>query len=181
MLGALFILYFGVLRPLVSREGSDTFRLLLLPCLGLTILSLDKVFSTLRQVLPLPLFTGERWVSRIFSLAFVFILISAAVYFQRWLENRHLSLAGVGAMLGLVFLGVYDLQRNMVLWSVLNIAKYYDVENFFPGSYFPVNQFGDTMYLTLLLVGLFISLISAVGLLFLAWRERRMSSKGNNL
>jgi hypothetical protein len=176
MLGALFILFFGVLRPLVSREGSDTFRLLLLPCLGMTILSLDKVFSTLRQAFPLPLFTGERWASRIFSLAFVFILISAAVHFQRWLDSQHLSLVGIGAMLGLVFLGAYDLQRNLFLWSVLNIAKYYDEENFIPGSYYPANQLGDTKYLTLLWVGLFISLISAVGLLFLAWRERRMAS-----
>jgi hypothetical protein len=41
MLGALFILYFGVIRPLLNRDDSDNFRLLLLPCLGLTILSLD--------------------------------------------------------------------------------------------------------------------------------------------
>jgi hypothetical protein len=177
MLGALFILYFGILKPLVSQEGSKNFRLLLLPCLGLTILSLDKVFGTLRQVIPLPLFTGERWASRIFSLAFVFILISAAVHFQRWLESQHLSLVGVGLMLGLVFLGAFDLQRNLALWSVLNIANYYDVQNFNPKSYYPANQFGDTSYLTLLLVGLIISLISAVGLLFLAWRERRIPSR----
>jgi hypothetical protein len=177
ILGALFILYFGILKPVVSQEGSENFRLLLLPCLGLTILSLDKVFGTLRQVIPLPLFTGERWASRIFSLAFVFILISAAVHFQRWLESQHLSLVSVGIMLGLVLLGAYDLQRNLALWSVLNIAKYYDVENFNPKSYYPANQLGDTKYLTLLLVGLIISLISAVGLLFLAWRERRISSR----
>jgi len=177
ILGALFILYFGVVRPMLSRDGSDIFRLLLLPCLGLTILSMDKVYSILREVLPLPLFTGERVPARIFSLAFVFILIGAAVHFQRWLDGKHLSLAGVGAMLGLVVLGANDLQRNLFMWSVLNIANYYPAEYFFPVRYYPANQFGDTQYLIFLSVGLIISLVSALGLLYLAWREWRMASR----
>ena len=177
ILGALFILYFGVVRPMLSRDGSDIFRLLLLAGLGLTILSMDKVYSILREVLPLPLFTGERVPARIFSLAFVFILIGAAVHFQRWLDGKHLSLAGVGAMLGLVVLGANDLQRNLFMWSVLNVANYYPAEYFFPVRYYPANQFGDTQYLIFLSVGLIISLVSALGLLYLAWREWRMASR----
>jgi hypothetical protein len=177
ILGALFILYFGAVRPLLSRDGSDVFRPLLLPCLGLTILSMDKVYSTLRQVFPLPLFTGERVAARIFSLAFVFLLIGAAVHFQRWLDGKHLSLGSVVGMLGLVVLGANDLQRNLFMWSVLNVAKYYPVEYFLPGLYYPANQLGDTKYLTLLSVGLIISLVSAIGLLFLAWREWHMASR----
>jgi hypothetical protein len=178
ILGALFVLYFGIIRPLLSRDSSENFRLLLIPCLGLIILSMDKVYSILREVFPLPLFAGERVASRIFSLAFIFILISAAVHFQRWLDIDRPSLARLGAMLALVILGVNDLQRNLYMWSVLNAAKYYPREYFNPALYYPVNQLGDTKYLILLSVGLLISLLSAVGLLFLAWRERRFALQG---
>jgi hypothetical protein len=178
ILGALFILYFGMIRPWLSRDISDIFRPLLLPCLGLIILSMDKVYSILREVFPLPLFTGERVASRIISLAFVFILISAVVHFQRWMDSDRRSLVGVGAMLALVILGVNDLQRNLYIWSVLNAAKYYPVDYFNPALYYPANQLGDTKYLTLLSTGLLVSLLSAVGLLFLAWRERHVASKG---
>jgi hypothetical protein len=135
------------------------------------------VYSILREVLPLPLFTGERVASRIFSLAFVFILIGATVHFQSWLDRNHPSLVGVGAILALVVLGVNDLQRNLFLWSVLNIAKYYPTKNFVPALYYPANQFEDTLYLNFLLVCLLVTLISAAGLIFLAWREWRMASK----
>lgn len=81
-------------------------------------------------------------------------------------------------MLALVILGVNDLQRNLYMWSVLNAAKYYPREYFNPALYYPVNQLGDTKYLILLSVGLLISLLSAVGLLFLAWRERRFALQG---
>jgi hypothetical protein len=175
ILGALFILYFGILRPLIRQDSSDIFRLLLLPCLGLVILSMDKVYSLVREIFPLPLFTGERVSARILSLAFVFILISAAVHYQRWLDGKHISLAGVGAMLGLVLLGANDLQRNLFMWSVLNVAKYYPIEYFNPGLFYPDNQYADTQYLTLLVVGLIISLVSAPGLLYHAWREWRMA------
>ena len=177
ILGALFVLYFGIVRPLLSRDGSDHFRLLLIPCLGLIILSMDKVYSILREVFPIPLFTGERVASRIFSLAFVFILISAAVHFQRWLDSDRPSLARVGAMLAVVILGVNDLQRNLYMWSVLNAAKYYPLEYFNPALFYPVNQLGDTKYLILLAIGLLVSLLSGIGLLFLAWHERRVASR----
>ena len=177
ILGALFILYFGIFRPLLSRDGSDIFRPLLLPCLGLTILSMDKVYSTLRVIFPIPLITGERVSARIFSLAFVFILIGTAVHFQRWMDGKHLSLGSVVGMLGLVLLGGNDLQRNLFMWSVLNLAKYYPVEVFSPALYYPVNQFGDIKYLNFLWVGLLISLLSALGLLYLSWREQRMTSR----
>jgi hypothetical protein len=80
-------------------------------------------------------------------------------------------------MLGLVVLGANDLQRNLFMWSVLNIANYYPAEYFFPVRYYPANQYGDTQYLIFLSVGLIISLVSALGLLYLAWREWRMASR----
>ncbi len=176
---ALFILYFGVVYTLKDREALDHFRTLLLPCLGLTLLSLDKVFSTLRAIFPLPLFTAERVAARIFSLAFVFILIVATVQFQRWLDKNRLSLASVLAMLLLIALSANDLLRNIILWRVANVAYYYPLENFIPALYYPANQYDDTLYIRVLIVGLLLSLTSAAVLLFLAWRERRISAKAH--
>jgi len=175
VLAALFILYFGVLRPLSDREAPNHFRVLLLPCLGLTLLSLDKIFINLRSVFPIPLFTGERVSARIISLAFVFILIGATVLFQRWLATNRPTLVRALAMLLLVALAAYDLQSNLRIWSVKNAAKLFPSESFIPSRYFPVNQYSDTPYLTLLAVGLLVSLVSSGALLFLAWREQRIS------
>ena len=174
---ALFLLYFGLLRTLTEDEDPHHFRLLLLPCLGLTLLSLDRVFVTLRHVVPIPLFTSERVAARIFGLAFVFILILATVQFQRWLDQRRTSLVGALAMVLLVVLAANDLQRNLFLWSLPNVAKYYPVINWEPKLYYPANQFDDTPYLRLLVIGLLVSLLSAGALLYLAWRERRASTQ----
>jgi len=177
LLGALFIICFGIIRPVINRVRGDIFKILLIPCLGMTILSMDRVYGILREVLPLPIFTGERVASRIFSLVFVFLLISAVVYFQHWLDKENLSLAEVGAILGLVLFGANDLHRNLVTWSVLNAAKYYPIEYFNPARFYPTNQPGDTGYLVLLSVGFIVSLASAAVLLLLAWRERRKAVK----
>ena len=88
ILAALLTLYFGVVRNITNRKTPFHFQVLLIPCLGLTLLSLDKVFFTIRSVFPIPLFTGERVSARIFSLAFVFILIGALCYFNAgWIRT----------------------------------------------------------------------------------------------
>ena len=173
IISALFILYFGVLRILTDREAPEHFRLLLLPCLGLTLLSLHKVFLPLRTVLPIPPFTSERVAARIFSLAFVFILILATVQFQRWLEKNRPSLAGVLAMLALFAVAAYDLLLNLFAWGIPHVTNYFLVEDWLPERYYPANQYTDTKYFLLLAVGLLVSLLSAALLLYLAWRERR--------
>ena len=173
ILAALFIIYFGVVRNITNRETPFHFQVLLIPCLGLTLLSLDKVFFTLRSVFPIPLFTGERVAARIFSLAFVFILIGATVLFQRWLDKNRPTLTRLLAILLLVALAAYDMSTNMRLWSVKNIANLYPTEDFVPSRYFPVNQYTDTPYLALLTISLLVSIASAGVLLTLAWREKR--------
>jgi hypothetical protein len=172
---ALFILYFGLVRTLTDDDTPPHFRVLLLPVLGLALLSLEKVFSTLRTVFPIPLFTGERVAARIISLAFVFILIMACAQFQRWLDKHRPSLLGAMAMLLLVVLAAFDLRGNLFLWSVSNAAGYYPVVDYDPALYFPANQYDDLRYIALLSAGLLVSLLSAAALLFLAWRERRKS------
>jgi hypothetical protein len=167
VLAAAFVLYFGVARPLIDREAAYPFQALLVPCLGLVLLSLDRVFNTLRILLPIPPFTSERVAARMVSLAFVFILIGACVLFQRWLDKNRPNLARLLAMLLLLVLGAYDLFINIRIWSVRNVAP------FDPSRYFPANQYKDTPYLALLAIGLLVSAASAAGLLYLAWRERR--------
>ena len=172
LLPAVFILYFGVVRTLTDRGAPDTYRVLLLPCLGLTLLSLHRVFLALRSILPIPLFTSERVAARIFSLAFVFILTLATVQFQRWLEKNRPSLAGVLGILALVAVAGYDLLRNLFYWSIPYVAQYFPLENWLPELYYPANQFDDSTYLALLTIGLLISIASAAGLLYLAWRDK---------
>ncbi len=77
------------------------------------------------------------------------------------------------SVLLLVALVANDLQRNLVLWSVLKAGGYFPIDEFNPALYYPANQYDDTLYLSLLSIGLLVSIASAVVLLLLAWRERR--------
>jgi hypothetical protein len=62
---------------------------------------------------------------------------------------------------------------------VKNVAPLFPVLDFDPSRYFPVNQYKDTPYLALLGIGLLVSLTSAAGLLYLAWRERGATRYGS--
>ena len=105
LIGAVFILYFGVVRALSDREAAYPFQALLVPCLGMALLSLDRVYGALRGILPFPPLTGERVAARFLGLAFVFLLIIACAMFQRWLDKNRPNWVRLIAMLLLFALG----------------------------------------------------------------------------
>lgn len=174
LLGTLFLIYFGLVRGLLDRDAPG--RKLMLPILGMILLSMGQVFGYLR-LLPIPLLQGERIGTRIISVGLAFLLILAAERFQRWLDRNIdrsqvlFALTAGGAMMGI------ELWTNLTVWKIPTVVEvfwwtYYDVD-----KWTVKNNFGDTTYLWLVFGGLAISIFTILGLGLVTWLEKRRSKR----
>lgn len=172
ILGTLFLAYFGIYRWGRGHIKNTPYRQLILPMAALSVLSLGIVFGWLRA-LNLPMLSGERVASRILSLPFTFLVVIAASEFQHWIESFPLkNPIGQAAVLVLVAAQASDLARNLTIWKMSEVAPVFPVEKFDPTTWAVVTV-SDPDYTRLIVIGAVISLLSLVGLLFLAWREER--------
>ena len=169
LLGTLFLAVFGIYRWVKSRQPQHGYPHLLLPILGVSLLSLGRLYRLLRLI-PIPLLSGERASIRMIILPVTVLLILAAGELQAWLRGRKLlaveALAGLGLLLGLG----HDLWQHLKVWQVSNAF------NAFPTT--PVNlaikivaNHPDPAYTTALTIGAAVSLASLVVLLYLAWKH----------
>lgn len=172
LLGAVFLLYFGVYRWLLNRRPDLGYPELVLPLAAIFILSIGRVYRLMRLI-PIPLLSGERASIRMIILPTVALLIIAAVEFQGWLRGRKASPALQVSGLGVLLLLVHDLWQHLKAWQVTNAFPA------FPET--PVNlaikvvaNHPDPPYTNLLLAGAVISGLALATLLGLVWRERRL-------
>lgn len=172
LVGAIFLLYFGVWRWLDARDMHPEYHHLALPVLGLVVLSIGQIYRIIHLV-PIPLLGGERVSSRFISLPFVFILIFAVIYFQDWLNQPHRSrsLLYVCVSTGII-IGINDLWQNYRIWRVVSAAANFK-EQKFDQAVWTVANHPDPVYLGLVLAGVALSLVSLGVLLFFTWRSRR--------
>ena len=173
--GALFLAFFGVYRWWADRDPAPRYPALILPVLALAVLSMNGVFGALRT-LQFPMLSGERVPARILSLPFVFLLVIAVVYFQRWLQadgpRLALRLAVAG---GIIAFAIHDLWENLSIWSLNRVADLFPHEDMFYNKWIVANDYADEAYIHMLVVGAVISTVSLLALLALAWRERRQA------
>jgi len=174
VLGAAFLIYFGFYRQSRTLENNRLYRVLLLPSIGLIFLSLDQVYALVRRVLPIPPFSGERFVSRIIILAFVFVLVLAVIEFQSWLNTRKGSKFTLLVMISLAVMGVYDLMQNYLLWTIPRASEEFSLLGFYPPDWVVNNKLEDTSYIITILVGLAVMLASLAFLGVKVWKEKRM-------
>jgi hypothetical protein len=171
VIGAAFLIYFGFRRTTTNANSNHSYKLLLLPALCLTFLSLERVFETFRKLLPLPLLTGERVSSRIFSLAFIVILVLATIEFQSWLNQSKASKITILIPVLSLLLEVNDLWQNYVLWSVGRVSGEFPVKGYSASQWYVANNWGDTQYLSLIVLGFIISMVSLVFLICKLWTD----------
>ena len=167
LLAALFLVYFGIVRVLRSPEQE---KVLLAPVVGIIILSFEDVFRLVRTVFTFPPFTGERIISRTISLAFVIVLILAAINLQRWLDEQKPSRAVYLLMLGLFLVNINDLWKNFSRWEVSKNMKTFDPFIIYNAEEWLVANHHDTKYRFVIAVGLLITLASSA---FLVWKMRK--------
>lgn len=176
VIGAAFLIYFGIYKTLSGPQGWPGDRALLLACAGLAFLSLEKVIGFIGAYIPLPLITGERVATRLAGLPFVFLLMLAAIQFQKWLDAYRNPMFSAGLSLVLGFFGLHNLYENFWVWSLPTAAETFKYQKFNPAAWGVVNNFGDSQYIHLLLIGMAATLFSLIGISWLAWRERRKTS-----
>jgi hypothetical protein len=173
--GALFLGFFGIYRWWSAAGDTPNYHALILPVLGMAVISMNGVFGALRSV-PFPMLSGERVPARILSLPFVFVLVMAAFYFQRWLDrdgtSRALRLAVAG---GTVAFALHDLWENLSIWNVKRVQGMFDHEIMIYNKWVVANDYNDQAYIQMLIIGAVVSGIVLAVLLGLAWRERRVS------
>jgi hypothetical protein len=173
VIGAAFIIYFGLIYPISHQNPENKYRVLILPTLGLLMLSFDLVFHFIFKAIPLPLFTGERVVTRMISLVFVFILIQAGIEFQHWLNNNEISKVSILSIMALAVIATNDLVRNMREWVLLVASHNFPGEEKITPQWFVTNNYSDEPYITLILTGFIIMLVSYSILIALSIRERK--------
>jgi hypothetical protein len=163
VLGAAFLIGFGLIQWVKKINTPGLFRELFLPSVLLFVLSMGRIYRAV-MLLPVPLVNGERVSARILSLVFVILLLVAAVNLNRWLADRKLPSASGWAVAGLLVVLMSDLWQNLKLWRV-DVAVQYFPKTPVDLAIKVVSNHADTIYMTTLVVGSVVTLITAVSLL----------------
>jgi hypothetical protein len=173
ILGTAFLFYFGIWRAVNSADDSSNRKVILLPSLCLAFLSLDKVYEIARTIFPIPLLTGERIASRMVSLSLVILLVLAVIEFQIWLNQSKASRILVLIPFVLLLFEINDIFQNYILWSVANVAGGFQEQGYDASQWYVANDWGDTSYLILILIGFIVTVLSLAFLIYMTWREKR--------
>jgi hypothetical protein len=169
--GAIFLLFFGIFQSLRTHASEDPRLRLLIPIAGMAILSLGKFYQYLRIAIPIPLLTGERVASRIFIVAFVFLLVIAVRSFQSWMDSlKQAEWRKPLAALVLVVIA-NDLWQNFRLWRVVDASRQFTQTAIHPSRWTVANH-ADPAYTQVLWIGLAISLMSGLVLVYFTRREK---------
>lgn len=173
IIGFGFILYFGLYKWL--KDASPRWSQLILPVLVLIALSIGPTYWIVRAT-RFPLFASERAVMRMISVPIVWLFLSGAILFQEWWNQKNFGMSHqVVALASLGFLFI-DLWSNLKMWRPLEVKQYFvPVTMNITGN--SVANHADPNYIFVLAVGLGITLITAIFLIAMSWRETRLRRK----
>ena len=178
LLGAGFLLVFGLGRWLKTREPAQGYPHLLLPVMVLFLFSIGRVYRLVR-LLPIPLLDGERVSIRMIILPMVVLLVLAAIQFQDWLRKQNpdpiLHVSG----LGLLFLLGHDLWQHLKVWQVTNAVEAFPVARV-DLTLKVVGNHPDPAYTNMLAIGAAVSVLTLAALIVLWVGERRKAAKSEH-
>jgi len=173
--GLLFLLIFGFLRWLSSKEENDRYMNLLFPFIVMTVSSMGTVFKVFTQ-LSIP--TGIRVTTRFIVLPLLFLCLLAVMQFNTWLakhnKNRALwlvLLSGLGVLLS-------ELWQHFKVWQLSNMLQVFGEGRFVP-SIWTVANYPDPSYMRYLLYGVLGSsatLLVLIGLSLYSARKARRTA-----
>ncbi len=174
LIGAAFLLYFGLGRWLKNKTPETGYPALLLPVATLFIFSIGRVFRLVRLI-PIPLLAGERVSIRMIIFPVVTLLILAAIEFQAWLREREFNPILQVSLLGGIFLIGHDLWQHLKVWQVTNAVSAFDVARV-DLTLKVVGNHPDPEYTTMLAIGAAVSALSLAALIILWVREIRTAN-----
>ena len=172
--GVVFVLWFGVVRWLQDQWKRRQISVLLLPGMIVFLLSQGSVYK--HTLYFLPLFASERISSRMVSIPMTLFMILGAIYFQEFVSSEKLGVVRWLSGFSLILL-VCNLYSHLILWKVDRIAPAIatsqDRLKILGNSIFIRS---DPQYLLILLLGFVLTLTTALLLLFLVMREKKMGT-----
>jgi hypothetical protein len=152
------------------RSQAPRYQPLIVPLVIMTALSIGSTYRIVRA-LAIPLLEGERYTARLFSLPLAVLIVMAATAVDQLLRDTAApSWRRAFAMIALTFVAL-DTAASVRLWRVAVSSG-----TFGPATFrledAVVAQRADPTYVTVILVGLAISVATAVVLAVLVYRER---------
>lgn len=174
VLGFSFLLYFGLIKPLLDSETTPFLRKLWIASIAMLVFSVGEIFG-LAHLLRLPLLSSQRVASRLAAVPVSVFGVLAVMAFQETASRKLRGLSGIVVAAGfLVFAN--DLWQHLKLWRVSRL-----------GAVFPekeVNLALDTVanhpdpeYFTALAIGAFVSLGTAAFLLYMFFTRKYRSQE----
>jgi hypothetical protein len=174
LVGAAFLLFFGVYRWIKNRKQAGRYPELMLPLLVMAAMSIGVIYKAFRI---LPLFNGERVSSRIICMPFVFLVVIAAVEFQRWLDETPMGIPARLAQIVVLVVATHDLWQDFKAWKVLSSAYWFKPSTSIDLTMYGVINRPDPRYTEVLILGAIVSVLSLAALCALAWREKRQKMR----
>lgn len=179
LIGTAFVLYFGLYRWIRNHREKNTFPELLLPITAMFALTIGHIYYPI-FISPLVLLSGERVSSRMIIIPFVFLLVLGANELQRWIKQSKPKVTVRITQLVLLVLMVNDLWFYVRLWGVANIAFNFD-DLAVDLSIKVIANHPDPPYISMLIIGSAITLITFAFLFFMARREKQKISSSKSV
>jgi hypothetical protein len=160
------------LRPRAPQYGQ-----LIVPVFAMIALSIGSTYRLVRAT-AIPLLEGERYTGRLFSLPLTLLIIMAAVAIDRALRQAAVSAwHRVAALVALVLLGI-DIAASARLWRVAVSSGLFKATTFDPADAAVVHR-ADPAYVTAVAAGAAITVVTALVLAGLVYRERQRAGASN--
>jgi hypothetical protein len=173
LLGTAFVVYFGIYRWF--KDNFREYAQFILPVFFVLFLSMDSNYWLIRDS-EIPLFGSERVSARMIAVPITFLIILAVIFFQKWLNEHYHRLPVLAASgIFLIFLAS-DLWENLKLWRISDRDNYFQPIPVDLSGSIAANHL-DPLYYTVIGIGLGITILVAVFLIFMSWREHRLERK----
>jgi hypothetical protein len=166
--GCVVLFVFGGMALLFWYYKKREFPILIVPVIALVFLSTRDNFLKALFYNPL-LVSSERVTSRMIGLALVIMLMLSANYYQKAIKNIHQFLIFQLTNIVLLFILAKDLVLHTLRWSVKNAFIAFGVTRR-DLSIVHISNHADPKYFIMLSVGLLISIITMVFLIWITWK-----------
>jgi hypothetical protein len=169
VLGFGFILYFGWIAWI--KENPPRWKELILPVFMLFALSMGSTYWIVRLT-GIPLFASERAAMRMICVPMVWFILVGSILFQEWWNAKKLEFGHQVAAIMSLGLMVIDLWSNLKAWRPAQIRDIFaPITMNISGN--AVANHSDPAYILVLAIGLGTTLMTAIFLLAMSWRESK--------
>jgi len=173
IIGFAFILYFGLFVWL--KDTSPKYHELIVPVFMLIALSIGSTYWAVRMT-GIPLFASERAIMRMISVPIVWFFLIGSILFQQWWNEKKFETSQQFVALMVLGLMLIDLWNNLKVWRPAEIKQYFaPVTMNIAGN--SVANHADPQYFFVLTIGLAITLVTAILLIVMSWRETQLKRR----